>query len=415
MHSLFKGVFIFALTALVSCSPAPNPKCPTESLEEAKKTQRALADFAVNLYKNASAQASQQDKNKIVSPVSAALALAMLENGADGNTRKQIQKQLIDNGASDDVLSVYHALEKQLTINQAKTRLQIANALYHDQKSQLKQDYQQSTQQCLDAQVQDADFKNQLEQARQKINKFISDKTEHKISELFKQGVLTKDVEVVLANAIYMKAAFKQPFDKKDTKQAPFYHLGQQQDPQQVPFMKAEGQYRHVDDDKMQVVELKYDQADLSMNILLPKERDGLKEMEKQLTGDKLRSILNRLTSKKVQIQLPKFAIRSQSDLKSIMSKMGLGDLFGRQADLSRMSEEKLQISQAVHEAYIKVDEDGTEAAAATGMGGVAAVVQLPGQSIPFIADHPFLYTIVHNPTGAVVFMGKIDEVQQQQ
>jgi len=133
--------------------------------------------------------------------------------------------------------------------------------------------------------------------------------------------------------------------------------------------------------------------------------------LEQRLTGEQLRSIISRLSSRKVQIQLPKFSTRSPQDLKEPLSRMGLQHLFTNQADLSRLSEEKIEISQVIHEAYIKVDEDGTEAAAATGIAaaGMSHTNEEPAQ---FIADHPFLYTIVHNPTGAVVFIGKVNEVQ---
>jgi len=412
MHSLFKGVFLFiGLVALASCSPAPNPKCQRDTVQEAKKTERALADFAVNLFKNITAQQRQDDKNRVISPVSIALALAMLENGANGETRKQLQQQLTENGATDEVLSVYRALEKNLRIHEQKTRLEIANGIFHDKQTQLKQEYQQSTQQCLEAEVREEDFKNQLEQTRQQINKFIADKTENKIRELFKRDALKKDDRVVLANAIYMKAAWEQTFNKQQTKQGQFYRQGRQEDPQNVQFMHAEGQRRHSQDDKLQVVELKYEKAQLSMYVILPKQRDGLKELEQRLTGEQLRSIISRMSTRKVQIQLPKFSTRSPQDLKEPLSRMGMQHLFTNQADLSRLSEEKIEISQVVHEAYIKVDEDGTEAAAATGIAGetMSHTNEEPAQ---FIADHPFLYTIVHNPTGAVVFIGKVNEVQ---
>jgi serpin B len=413
MHSLFKGVFLFiGLVALASCVPAPNPKCQRDTVEEARKTERALADFAVNLYKNITAQQRQEDKNQVLSPVSVALALALLENGANGETRKQLQIQLTENGATDEVLSVYRALEKNLEIRDQKTRLQIANAIFHDKQAQLKQEYTQSSQDCLEAKVQEQDFKQQLEQARQQINKYIADRTENKITELFKKNVLNTNTQVVLANAIYMKAAWQRAFKKQDTKQGKFYRQGQQQDPQDVQFMRADGQYRHSQDDKLQVVELKYEKNQLSMYVLLPKQRDGIKELEQRLTGEQLRSIISRLQTRQVQIQLPKFSIRSPQDLKQPLSKMGLQNLFTTQADLSRLSEEKIQISQAIHEAYIRIDEDGTEAAAATGIAGLNAAVPSREDPTPFVADHPFLYTIVHNPTGAVVFIGRVNEVQ---
>jgi len=339
----------------------------------------------------------------------------LLENGADGNTRSQLQQQLLEQqGATDEVLSVYRALEKNLNIDESKTRLHIANGVFHDQHTQLKQEYQRSAHDCLDAQIQEADFQNQ-EETRQKINRFISEKTENKIPELFKKGSLQQDAKIVLANAIYLKAAWEKTFNKQQTQNQAFYRQGRQQDPQQVPFMKSQGQYRHSADEKLQVVELKYEKAQLSMYVLLPKQRDGIRELEQQLNGDRLREILSRLQTRQVQVELPKFQIRSPQNLKPTLSKMGLDNLFSSQADLSRLSEEKLHVSQAVHEAYIKIDEDGTEAAAATGVAAAKAAVVFHEDPTPFKADHPFLYTIVHNPTGAVVFIGKVNQVQDHE
>jgi serpin B len=383
-------------------------------LEEAQKAERALADFAVNLYKNISAQQEREDKNEIVSPISVALALALLEAGADGNTRHQLQQQLTENGATDDVLSVYRALEQQLRIQDEHTRLQIANGVFHDKQVHLKQEYQQAAQQCLDAQIQEEDFEHQLEQTRQHINKFIADKTENKIPELFKKDSLRENNKIVLANAVYLKAAWQHAFNKQQTKQQPFYRQGRQQDPQNVLFMQADGQYRHSQDEQMQVVEMKYEKEQLSMYVLLPKQRDGLKQLEQQLSGDRLRSIMRQLQNKQVHIQMPKFSARSPHDLKQSLSRMGLSNLF-TSPDLSRLSEEKLRIGQAIHEAYIKIDEQGTEAAAATGIAIEKANAVFNDEPTQFVADHPFLYAIVHNPTGAVVFIGKVTEVQSDQ
>jgi serpin B len=217
-----------------------------------------------------------------------------------------------------------------------------------------------------------------------------------------------------LANAVYLKAAWQHAFNKQQTKQQPFYRQGRQQDPQNVPFMQADGQYRHSQDEQMQVVEMKYEKEQLSMYVLLPKQRDGLKQLEQQLSGDRLRSIMRQLQNKQVHIQMPKFSARSPHDLKQSLSRMGLSNLF-MSPDLSRLSEEKLKIGQAIHEAYIKIDEQGTEAAAASGIGGMTFAIPSRDEPTQFVADHPFLYAIVHNPTGAVIFMGKVTEVQSDQ
>jgi len=224
-----------------------------------------------------------------------------------------------------------------------------------------------------------------------------------------KKDALKSEDKIVLANAIYFKAAWEQSFDKKNTKQAPFYQRGRQQE--QVPMMKTEGDYRHSEDEQMQVVEMRYEEAKISMYVFLPKQKDGLKELERQLSGNKLRTILSRLQTRRVELQLPKFEIRTPTNLRQILKKMGLENMFGQEADFSRMTEEKLKISEAVHEAYIKIDENGTEAAAST---TIVAEPMAYYENAKFIADHPFLYTIVHNPTGAVVFIGKVSEVQQK-
>jgi serine protease inhibitor len=380
-----------------------------------KKAERALADFAINLYKNASTDQEHEDKNQAISPISIALALAMLENGANGQTRDRLRRQLVEhnNEGSDEVLEIYSSLEKQLE-HQQKSRIQLANAIFHDKDIRLKPEYEQSTRQCLEAQVQDADFHNQLEQSRQKINEYISQKTNHKITELIKRDQLKAATKVVLVNALHFKASWERAFKKEQTKKVPFYRRGKEQERQDVNMMKADGQYRHSSDEKLQVIELPYEQNELAMYVLLPKQRDGLKELERSLTGDQLRQHLSRLQRKQVRVQLPKFGVRSNVDLKSVLSRMGLETVFSDQADLSRISEEKLKVTHAAHEAYIQVEENGTEGSAATEVvADKKSAITTTEESTEFNADHPFLYTIVHPRTGAVLFIGKVNEVHE--
>jgi len=177
MNSLFKGLMIVFCLALASCLPAPH--CPQKSEEEAKKSQQALTDFAVNLFKQVSSH--DEDKNQAVSPLSIALGLALLESGADGKTREEIKKVLLETSASrEDVLSVYINLQEQLKINQDKTQLTIANGLFQDKDLKLKDDFISVIKNCFKSEVDQVDFQNQLEQARQKVNQFISEKNPSK-------------------------------------------------------------------------------------------------------------------------------------------------------------------------------------------------------------------------------------------
>lgn len=259
-------------------------------------------------------------------------------------------------------------------------------------------------------------MKNQLEQTRQKVNQWVSQKTQQKVPELFKKGSLNQDDKMVLANAIYFQASWQNAFNKAQTKQQTFYKNGRDQDKQQVQFMHETSQHRHAQEQDLQAVELAYNHQDLSMVVVLPKQRDGLKELEKRLTGKELRQIIQRMEQKQVQVQLPKFQIRSQIDLKQTLSKMGLESIFSQQANFDRMSQQALKVDNGVHEAYITVNENGTEAAAATGFAVNPRAMPMPAvDPTSFVADHPFLYAVVHKQTGAIVFLGKVNSVEQHQ
>jgi len=411
---LFKGLIVCYGLFLASCNPVSFRTCPfigrTDPMDIAKDAQAALADFAVNLLKTVSTQ--DDNKNQVASPVSITLALSMLENGADGKTRQELDRLLLESDYAD-VLKVYQNLQDVLQLDSEKVKLSIANGLFKQQDLKLKDTYLQTTEQCLGAEVQDADFQNQLEQTRQKINKFVADKTENKIPELFKQGVLHEDDKMVLANALYLNASWKTSFNKAQTKPDVFYKNGQ--DKQTVQYMHVTSDYRHASLKDLDVLELAYSNPDLAMHVILPKQRDGLKDLETHLNGKELRDIISRVEQKRVQVQLPKFTIRSQIDLKDALTKLGLESIFGNDADFNRMSETPLKVSAAVHEAYIKINENGTEAAAATGFSiNIQAMPIAPVDPTPFVADHPFLYAIVHKPTGAIVFLGKINSIEQQ-
>jgi len=410
MNSLFKGIIVVLGLTLANCGPI-SVACPPATKEAAKKAEVALADFAVNLYKNVSAK--DQDKNQIMSPVSIALALALLENGADGNTRDELKRVLIENGASADVLTTYRALEQQLRISDEKTKLTIANGLFQDKDLKLKQDYLTSTRDCYETEISQVDFKNQLEQTRQKVNQWVSDKTSQKIPELFKQGSLNQGDRMVLANAVYFKASWKNSFSKTATKQDTFYKNGQ--DKQTVQYMHETSSHHISESDDLTALELAYSHQDLSMVVVLPKARDGLRNLEKRLTGKQLRDIISRMEQRQVKVQLPKFGVRSEINLKDTLSKMGLESMFSKSANFDRMSETKLEVDNGIHEAYININENGTEAAAATGFSmNTRSMPHATVEPVSFVADHPFLYAIVHKGTGAIVFLGKVNSVEQQ-
>jgi len=407
MHSLFKGVILICGLSLITCTPVP--LCPAATTEQAKQAEAALADFAVNLYKNISSQ--DQNKDQVLSPVSIALALAMLENGADSATRQQLDNVLVGLGATADVLTAYRAIQLQLAIDDDRAKLSIANGLFEDKTLILKDNYISTTRDCLQAQVDNTnDFAKQLDQTRKNINKWVSDKTMGKIYELYKPGALNKAARMVLANAIYFKSSWLHPFNGTQTKHQTFYKYGQEGSKENVPFMIANIDLMFGSTNDVDTLQLPFQHPDLAFYVILPKVRDGLQKFEQGLTGTQLRSLFSNLQAHSVTVQLPKFVIRTSIDLTDTLSKMGLASMFTNAADFSRMSDTPLKVDGAIHQGYINVNENGTEASAATAVSIAGATAYL--QPATFIADHPFLYTIVHRQTGAIVFLGKLTDAK---
>jgi len=266
--------------------------------------------------------------------------------------------------------------------------------------------------QCFETQIDKAPFKTNTEEARRQINQWVSNATAQKIPELFKPRKIDATTVAVLANAIHMKAAWADRFER--TENLPCYKLGKANQAQTVSFMVQEKRYAHASNDKADVVEIPYDGAPLSMYILLPKQRDGMQAIESAMNGQQLKSLFTGTTQKMVTLKVPKFSIRSEVALKTVLQQLGVNKIFSDQADFSRMADGKLKVSDAVHEAFIKINENGTEAAAATGFQILpGAPAPPPGPPISFIADHPFMFSIVHKPTGALVFAGKVNFIQE--
>jgi len=357
--------------------------------------------------------ADKPDENAIFSPVSIALALALVEAGADGETKREIAHFLTPQGMNHaDPNGFYQSLQKQLQIKNDKAKLTIANGLFHAENLDMKQTYTDNVKACFETEISEAPFQTNAEAARQKINQWVSAKTASKIPELFKSGSIDQATSAVLANAIYMLAAWDEKFT--ETEDLPFYRLGNTNQAQTVPFLSRVGKYRYGSTDSLELVELPYDDVPLSFFIILPKQRDGVKAVQQALTGDQLFSLFGQVQTKRVTLKLPKFQARLSLDLKPMLQQLGLQKMFSNQANFSRMAVQAMKVSDAVHEAYIKINENGTEAAAATGVKMVLLSAQYPPpEPVTFIADHPFIFAIVHKPTSAIVFMGKLNSVQQ--
>jgi serpin B len=344
--------------------------------------------------------------------------------GARGETESQMAQVLGFSLSQQRVHTTFGALDKEL--NKAeKTRgyeLVVANALWGQKDYHFLKEFLDLTRLNYGGGLHSVDFTNATEKARQTINGWVEEKTKQKIKQLIAPGVLDKLTTLVLTNAIYFKGDWAAKFKEENTKFAPFHVVKYQTaddgpgEPSgagtvQAAMMRQEGRFKYGEADNLQVLVLPYKGNDLSMVVLLPKEVDALAELERSFTQDNLNRWLRHVHDTQVEVYLPKFKITTGPvELRDILAQIGLPAALSA-ADFSGMTGSKeLFISNVLHKAFVEVNEEGTEAAAAT------AVVMGRGrtQVMPvFRADHPFAFMIRHNPTGSILFMGRVSNPAQ--
>jgi serine protease inhibitor len=360
--------------------------------------------FALELY----GKLKDRQGNLFLSPYSISTALAMTYAGAKDETERQMAKTLdfpttlgneqFHNAFSDIIRQLNEAGKK------GGFELVVANALWGQKDYKFLQEFLTLVKKNYDGDLQQVDFATQTEAVRKTINDWVETKTKAKIKELIKPGTLDSMTRLVLTNAIYFKGKWASQFKPERTQDAPFTLLGGQK--VNVPMMNQTSNFGYMETDTTQVLEMPYVNNDLSMVILLPKKLDGVNELEKELTSETFAGWLGKLRKREVQVYLPRFKITSEFELTQVLGSMGMPDAFSSKADFSGMTGNKdLFISAVVHKAYVDVNEEGTEAAAATGVAMKLTSVASPPPV--FKADHPFVFLIRDNHTGSILFMGR--------
>jgi serpin B len=287
--------------------------------------------------------------------------------------------------------------------------LVVANALWGQKGYPFKPEFLALNKKCYAAGLEGLDFA-QSEAARKTINDWVAQQTREKIKDLIPPGVLTNLTRLVLTNAVYFKSNWADKFHKAFTKDAPFRSPGAQ--PANVPMMLRQGHYGYLEAADFQALELPYRCYDLSMVVLLPRKDDGLPALEQSLTPESLAAIVGKLASEQVRVTFPKFKIECGFSLPKALQALGMTDAFvWKKADFTGMTTaEDLFISDVIHKSYVAVDEEGTEAAAATAVVMRAGSAARREEPKIFTADHPFLFLIRHRPTGLVLFLGRVVE-----
>jgi len=378
-------------------------------------------EFAFDLYSKLNSDSTQEGKNMFYSPYSISTALAMTYEGAKGKTADEMKSVFHfpdDNILRPNSAAIYNEINKKDKSYELKT----GNALWVQQDYPFLQDYLDLVETYYGGKASNVDFRTETEKTRQTINTFIEEQTNHKIKDLIPKDVLKPTTRLVLTNAIYFKGTWEWEFDKSDTKDRDFKITPDNIIQTPTMYMdpdKAEFNYASLD--KLKILELPYKGDELSMLILLPKQetfhnhRTGeeivydysLEDIE--ISYEKLKEYKSEMKETDLEaIYIPKFEFDTKYMMKETLAAMGMPTAFGIQSDFSGMTlESQLFISQVIHQAYVKVDEKGTEAAAATAVVMDMASVG-PTEPKIFKADHPFIFIIQEKQTGNILFMGKV-------
>jgi serpin B len=288
---------------------------------------------------------------------------------------------------------------------EGRVQLQVANALWPQLGYRFLEEYLEILRQHYGASVTALDYAVS-ETARREINGWVDRKTEGKIEELIGPGVLNPRTRLVLTNAIYFKGDWAQQFDEVRTKPQAFWIAPTEK--VDVPTMSQVDTFGFSQREPgLQVLELPYAGHELSMLLLLPEKVDGIGELEETLTAENLQRWTNNLSPMEVAVHIPRFTVRCQFSLREALKSLGITDAFGDAADFSGMDGRRgLYLSAVIHQAYVDVNEEGTEAAAAT--AALMATMSVPLPPPVFRADHPFVFLIRENSTGTILFLGRV-------
>jgi serpin B len=355
------------------------------------------------------------DDNLIASPYSISLALAMAYAGARGETEQQMAGTLHYMLPQDQLHPAFKVLNNSLMTLTASgdqaLRLKIANALWGQQDYPFRTDYMDLINANYGAGLQLVDFKMDPEAARQTINDWASQETEERIQNLLPQGTIKVDTRLVITNAIYFKGAWASQFDEGATTDGPFTLLDGSQ--VTVPMMFQEDSFGYTAGDGFQAIKLPYEGYQAAMLILLP-DAGTFEEFESGLTLEQFNAVLGNLNSVGVLLTMPRFKYTSDFSLGQILANMGMPDAFSTNADFSGMTDRNdLDISDVIHKAFVEVNEEGTEAAAATAVI-IGTTAMNPASMIQFTIDRPFIYVIYDQASGSILFMGRVLDPTQE-
>ena len=391
------------------------PVSPPEIFPEISASENQIVavvdtsnQFAFDLY----SEYKLKEGNIFFSPYSISTALAITFEGARGQTADEMRTVFHFPKDENARKLGYSGLLEKINAENENYKLSTANALWAQENYKFLDEYLNSVEKYYSGGVTNLDFVNETESSRITINDWVEDQTNDKIKDLIPRGLITPLTRLVLTNAIYFKGDWLKQFNEDETRDENFRISSNET--KKVPMMRRtdeEAKFNFTENEDLQILELPYSGEKLSMLILLPK-NDDLEYLENNLTLENLEKWKRDLREERVKVFIPKFKFETKYLMAEDLKKMGMPTAFSMAADFSGMTEERdLFISAVVHQAFVEVNEEGTEAAAATAVIMTFKSISIESKSIPiFRADHPFVFLIQEKETGSILFLGRVSE-----
>uniref|UniRef100_A0A240PN87 Serpin domain-containing protein n=1 Tax=Anopheles epiroticus TaxID=199890 RepID=A0A240PN87_9DIPT len=360
-------------------------------------------NFATKLYQRISAQ--HAGENVVISPFSISACLSLAAMGAGGLTAEQMYS-VLEYGTPDSKQTVANNYKHLLARLSSDSTVNVANKIYVMQNYAVKSAFNAIATDSFRSEAESVNFADGAAAAKN-INGWVEGKTNNKIKDLISPDALDELTRMVLVNAVHFKGTWTYQFDPTLTRPFPFWLS--ETESRDVPMMniKKHFAYNNFEELGFSALELTYGGSDMTMMLLLPNERMGLGALEEKLSTLNLAELSSQMHKQEVEVFLPKFKVEFTRDLNEDLSALGMSRMFSDSAEFPDLLEqnEPLKVSKVVHKAFIEVNEEGTEAAAATAMIAMSFCMII-SEPVKFTVDHPFMYALM-SPEKSVFFLGK--------
>lgn len=405
-------IFLSVIVCMViSCSSITDSDSETDSPSQIESIPKSITNshnnFALELLKEINSE--QPEGNIFISPISASLALTMTMNGADGETYHEMNKVLGYNSADKEQLNAScKALIDELYDLSGNIEFNLANSIWLNDNFTLQDEFKNLNEQYFDAKIEALDF-SQVDKCVNIINSWVENQTEDRIKELVKNDDFAGPTLMFLINAIYFKASWKYQFNEEKTSESDFYINNGESVKCQMMQMKEELNY--YSNSNIQAIDIPYANENYSMTILLPRNIDQTDSLLDNIDNAEFTNIEDNFRKDSVNLFMPKLQLDYKKELKENLNNMGMEKAFlAGQADFSKMVneiEDGIYIDHVTQKSFLKIEEKGTEAAAATVVGMKYTSIG-DDDEIYVRVDHPFLFFIREKRTGTILFSGKI-------